>query len=96
LSTAMLMVRFYHSWRSEGLEPHEALHQAQIWLRDTTNGQKRQYFQQFLPEFSAYARTMRLPYHVADMLYKVVALAEDDVRSFAHPFHWAAFQYVGV
>jgi CHAT domain-containing protein/tetratricopeptide (TPR) repeat protein len=96
LSTAMLMTRFYQLWRSKGLEPPEALRQAQIWLRDTTNGQKQQYFQQFLPEFSSESHSTRLPASVADVLYKVLALADDDVRSFAHPFHWAAFQYVGV
>jgi CHAT domain-containing protein len=33
-STLQLVRRFYELWRHEGLEPSEALRQAQIWLRD--------------------------------------------------------------
>ena len=51
LSTMMLMVRFYELWKGDGLEPAEALRQAQFWVRDTSNGEKAQYFKGFLPEF---------------------------------------------
>jgi CHAT domain-containing protein len=91
------MERFYHLWRINGLEPPEALRQAQIWLRDTTNGEKKAYFRQFLPEFPPIGNLVtRMPVAVADQLYKRFALEDNEVRAFAHPYHWAAFQYVGV
>jgi CHAT domain-containing protein len=30
------MTRFYELWRGDGLEPADALRQAQRWLRDTS------------------------------------------------------------
>lgn len=41
LSTMVLMARFYALWRSDGLDPPEALRRAQQWVRDTPNGVKR-------------------------------------------------------
>ncbi|MGI8934145.1 MAG: CHAT domain-containing protein [Phormidesmis sp.] len=35
LSTMLLLSRFYDLWRTEDLDPPEALRQAQIWLRDS-------------------------------------------------------------
>ena len=91
-STMMLMTRFYELWKGDGLEPPEALRQAQFWVRDTTNGQKAEYFKSFLPEFSG----ERMPVHVADTLYKASILARPDESDFEHPFYWAAFTYTGV
>jgi CHAT domain-containing protein len=71
LSTRLLLVKFYELWREEKLPPDQALHQAQIWLRDSTDGEKEDFF----PDF--------------------IALDRSD-RSFAHPYHWAAFSYTGV
>ena len=51
ISTMMLMTRFYDLWRREGLLLPEAFRQAQIWLRDTTNGEKEEYFKKSLPEY---------------------------------------------
>jgi CHAT domain-containing protein/tetratricopeptide (TPR) repeat protein len=92
LSTMMLMARFYELWKADGLEPSAALRQAQLWIRDTTNGQKADYFKGFLPEFES----QKLPLHVADTLYKSSILARPDENDFEHPFHWAAFAYTGV
>ena len=92
LSTMMLMARFYELWKGEDLEPPEALCQAQLWIRDTTNGQKADYFEGFLPEFSG----ERMPLHVADTLYKASILARPDENDFEHLFYWAAFTYTGV
>jgi CHAT domain-containing protein len=91
LSTAMLMVRFYDLWRRDGLPPMEALRRAQIWLRDTTNAEKAAYFGTELPELNA----TKMPLPLADALFKEAALLEPDERSFAHPFHWAAFAFTG-
>jgi len=92
LSTMMLLTRFYDLWRIEGLEIDQALRQAQQWVRDTTNGEKVAYFKAAIPELVG----AKLPGSIASFLYQSVRLANPKARDFAHPFHWAAFQYVGV
>ncbi|MDJ0798866.1 MAG: tetratricopeptide repeat protein [Calothrix sp. MO_167.B12] len=92
LSTMMLLTRFYDLWRVEGLEIDQALRQAQQWVRDSTNGEKVDYFKASLPEFA----NVKMPGEVANVLYQSFALSNPNARDFAHPFHWAAFQYVGV
>jgi CHAT domain-containing protein len=89
----MLMARFYEGWRGEGLEPPEALRRAQLWLRETTNGERARYYKRFLPEFDRLSAG--LPVYVADALYKASVLARPDENDFAHPFYWAAFTYTG-
>src|SRR5262249_22259704 len=98
LSTAMLMAHFYQLWRVDKQAPADALRRAQIWLRDTTNGEKKAYYQQFLPEFAPDQQPMvGLPAAVADVFYKrMFALKRNDQHCFAHPLYWAAFQYIGV
>ena len=91
-STMMIMVRFYEFWRGDGLKPAEALRQAQIWVRDTTNGEKTDYFKGFLPEFD----NPRMPVQLADMLYKASLSVRLDENDFEHPFYWAAFGYTGI
>ncbi|PZO35961.1 MAG: hypothetical protein DCF17_17975, partial [Shackletoniella antarctica] len=95
LSTMMLLSRFYDLWRTEHLAPHHALHQAQIWLRDTPNGQKVAYFKTFLAEFQPTEDTERMAAATADYLYKTTILSRPQENDFEHPFHWAAFTYVG-
>jgi CHAT domain-containing protein len=50
LSTMMLLARFYDFWRGDGLEPAEALQQAQIWVRDTTSQNKAVFFKDHRPD----------------------------------------------
>jgi CHAT domain-containing protein len=69
-STMMLLVKFYDLWRNQGLDSSLALHQAQHWLRDSTDGEKADYFR----------------FHTLDR----------KARSYAHPYYWGAFSYVGV
>ena len=88
-STMMLFTRFYDLWRSESLEIDQALRQAQQWVRDTTNREKIAYFK-------ASRIVGNLPANVADYLYKSLILSRPDEQDFAHPFHWAAFNYIGV
>jgi CHAT domain-containing protein len=38
-STMLLLSKFYELWRTENKEPSEALRQAQIWLRDSTEAE---------------------------------------------------------
>lgn len=62
LSTRLLLVKFYELWREEKLLPDQALRQAQIWLRDSTDGEKEDFF----PDFIALDRSDRSfthPYH---------------------------------
>ncbi|WP_414528466.1 CHAT domain-containing protein [Nodularia chucula] len=62
LSTRLLLVKFYELWREEKLPPDQALRQAQIWLRDSTDGEK----EDFIPDFIALDRSDRSfthPYH---------------------------------
>ncbi|MEL7354111.1 MAG: CHAT domain-containing tetratricopeptide repeat protein [Cyanobacteria bacterium J06560_5] len=92
LSTMILLIRFYNLWRTKGLEISQALRQAQQWVRDTTNGEKAAYFKDFVPTQS----TTRMPASVANHLYKSLILSDPNARDFSHPFHWAAFTYVGV
>jgi CHAT domain-containing protein len=92
LSTMMLLTRFYDLWRIEDLEIDQALRQAQQWVRDTTNGEKVAYFKAAIPELAG----VKLPSSIASFLYQSVRLSNPKARDFAHPFHWAAFQYLGV
>ncbi len=39
LSTMLLLSKFYELWRTENQKPPEALRQAQIWLRDSTEAE---------------------------------------------------------
>ena len=91
-STAMLMERFYRLWKEDGLTPAEALRQAQRWLRDTTNREKAEYFQQDVPASAG----LRMPGQVALDLYEDRLSKNPTVRSFDRPFYWAAFSITGV
>jgi CHAT domain-containing protein len=92
LSTAMLMERFYRLWREDGLAPAEALRRAQIWLRDSSNHEKAEYFKRDVPALAGY----RMPELVAADLYVERMLQRDgDARQFEHPFYWAAFTMTG-
>ena len=90
-STMVLMCRFYDLWRKQGVPTAEALRTAQQWVRDTTNGEKADYFRQHVPEFEG----SRMPLESSDSLYKQFRHRDPRVRDFLHPAQWAAFCYVG-
>ena len=92
LSTAMLMERFYRSWKEGHLPPATALRNAQRWLRDTTNRDKAEYFRRNVPELDG----VRMPKVVAADLYVDRMLRNPDARDYAHPFWWAAFCLTGI
>lgn len=57
LSTMVLLSRFYDLWRPQepattSLDPPAALHQAQLWLRDSTGPQLAPYLQNSHPELA--------------------------------------------
>ncbi|MEM8639746.1 MAG: CHAT domain-containing tetratricopeptide repeat protein [Cyanobacteria bacterium P01_G01_bin.54] len=84
-STMLMTLRFYGFWRKDGLEPAEALRQAQLWLRDTTSLEKAIFFNDTHPE---------LKNSYPDLVEQLSIHLDPDY--FAHPFHWAAFTYTGV
>ncbi len=98
-STMMLMARFYDLWREHDLPPAQALRQAQQWLRDSTNGEKRALFEQKIPGFLAEGPDIpageRTSPQAAYTGFWQVVFAEPEERSFARPYHWAAFGYSG-
>ena len=90
-STALLMARFYSLWRETGYSPQEALRMAQIWLRDSTTGEKAEFFSQI-----AEGQTSGMSAETAMTFYQQIAFDDPNVRAFASPFYWAAFAYTGV
>ena len=92
ISTAMLMSRFYHLWRQDGLAPAQALRAAQCWVRDTTNREKAAYFRRELPTRSA----LKMPAGIAHDFFEKLRDRRPDARDFEHPFWWAAFYLTGV
>lgn len=77
--TCALMARFYELWRGQGIEPPEALRQAQQWVRDST-----------IQAVTFAYPEMVWPGPMAEMLP-----LEPDRLVHGHPTNWAAFQYVG-
>ncbi|RKZ57305.1 MAG: hypothetical protein DRR08_19355, partial [Candidatus Parabeggiatoa sp. nov. 2] len=96
-STMMLMAYFYDRWRLDQLKPADALRQAQIWMRDTTNAQKKAYFKQLLSEPTpTIPNETKMAQETAKALRQVIMLKDPKEREFKHPFYWAAFGFVGV
>jgi CHAT domain-containing protein len=89
LSTMLLLTKFYELWREQHIPADQALRQAQIWLRDSTNDEKVIEFQ------TAIDRTRMSP-ATAQQLHKKLAWKPENERSFAHPYYWAAFSYTGI
>jgi CHAT domain len=44
IASAMLSIRFYYLWKKTGRPALQALVEAQLWVRDTTNEEKRKFF----------------------------------------------------
>jgi len=90
ISTAMLVVRFYHHWQGEGLAPSLALRAAQRWLRDTSNREKAAFFGQFVPDLRR-----KMAGEASAQFANELDDLEPEARAFAHPVHWAAFTLTG-
>lgn len=96
-STAMLMARFYFECRKRQLEPAMALREAQQWIRDSTNAEKIEYFDEVLASqlaepspneaMSGFLIYLKGKYLVDGTAHK---------RSFEHPYWWGAFYLTGV
>jgi CHAT domain-containing protein len=83
LSTLVLIGRFYELLYDDRLEPAEALRQAQIWVRDSTNGDKAERF----PDIA--------DLHPPEALGEAARAFWLRTRAHKHPYHWAGFTYVG-
>jgi CHAT domain-containing protein len=82
VSTMLVMVCFYEELRVGHVEPAEALRRAQCWVRDKNNAEKLAHF----PDISALAG-LDVPANFRT--FWEAAQAHD------HPYHWAAFTYIG-
>jgi hypothetical protein len=87
-ATAMLMTDFYRRWRWKDRTPAQALREAQQWLRDTTNEEKRRTWEN--AEGAAW-----LPAPVADDFIRALGYREPDARDDASIRAWGAFAHVG-
>jgi CHAT domain-containing protein len=73
LSTMLLLSKFYDLWRKQSLPPDQALRQAQIWLRDSTNGEIAEAGLLFIPPNTppeiVHQRPYAHPFHWAAFSY---------------------------
>jgi CHAT domain-containing protein len=80
-STATLFARFYELWRDDGLEPADALQEAQRWVRDATNAETH----------ARFPRLVKPPRGLAPRERR----AWDKARPNGAPYFWAPFVFVG-
>lgn len=99
-TTAILMVRFYAFWRLDSREPPNALAEAQRWVRDSTNREKAEFFEQIIK--AAGSISVKDPV-LAEKAERSAMVLSTNLRSWPaeekshlHPFYWAAFYYSGI
>ncbi|MDZ8238504.1 MAG: CHAT domain-containing tetratricopeptide repeat protein [Nostoc sp. ChiQUE01a] len=83
VSTALLMIRFYQNLKA-GLTVAVALNQAQVWLRDSTQGDLWEWTQQ-----------LNLAEDFQEQIRKQLSWFDVDEIPFGQPVYWAAFCGVG-
>jgi CHAT domain-containing protein len=83
LSTALLMIKFYHNLYI-GNTIAVALNQAQIWLREVTKLQLQEWI-----------LTMKMNPTLKVSLRRGFHRLSDDAKPFREPFYWAAFSVIG-
>ncbi|WP_055490855.1 CHAT domain-containing protein [Streptomyces sp. TP-A0356] len=91
LPTTLLMIEFYRRWRTEGRHPATALRDAQVWMRDATNGDQSAFLQRALAEGESW-----LPDdETTEGLLLALEYQERDGRCFGTLRSWAGFGYFG-
>ncbi|MBW4571701.1 MAG: CHAT domain-containing protein [Tolypothrix carrinoi HA7290-LM1] len=85
LSTAILMIKFYENLY-QGLSVAVALNQAQLWLRDATKDQLKNWIEQ---------HQLSLKLRKAIPVLDKQLLPVDSDQPFHDPFYWAAFCAIG-
>ncbi|BAZ38437.1 hypothetical protein NIES4101_43740 [Calothrix sp. NIES-4101] len=83
LSCALLMIRFYQHLHT-GVSVAFALNQAQIWLRDST-----------VQDLRDWAETSNLPTEITQEIVEELDIYNSDERIYSLPEHWAAFCAIG-
>jgi len=68
-STRLLITKFYDLWCKEGKTSTQALHEAQIWLRDSTAGEISDATGMFSPANERSTRKYQHPFHWAAFSY---------------------------
>lgn len=89
-ATSMLMTDFYRRWRWEKGKPVHALRDAQCWMRDSTNEEKRAVWRE-----AGATGAQWLPPPVAEAFLRATAYAEPEARDHASIPAWGAFTHVG-
>ncbi|MCP4697911.1 MAG: CHAT domain-containing protein [Gammaproteobacteria bacterium] len=87
ISTFLLMNHFYQCLGE--ISPAESLRRAQQWLRNSSN-------REILAEVREQVEAGNLDEAAYKQVRRAFGFDPPDERSFAHPFYWAAFSYVGV
>jgi CHAT domain-containing protein len=82
LSTALLMIKFYENLQTE-ISISIALNQAQVWLRDITGVNLKQWIRK---RGIALSPTLKLRW---------LNIVKDDDQPFQSPYYWAAFCAIG-
>ena len=90
-STMILMARFYWLWHHNEVQPSKAMRLAQIWVRDSTNSEKVTFLDVLFESLRSVGKGREVQSQGRDRL---LALPPNE-RTFAQPFYWAAFTYVG-
>jgi CHAT domain-containing protein len=98
LSTVLLMIKFYRDYFDSNcmgdqapISPSESLRMAQLWLRDVTVEELREFVQQLLVEVRADPLTATIK-----NAFKRLSLEDEDTRPYSHPYYWAGFTYHGI
>jgi len=90
ISTALLLMRFYHYHLKNGWEPAKALHAAQHWLREGTVdelGLVALFHKIYLDSKKKDREALRNKRYYESRLQD---------KPFAHPYYWAGFVFSGV
>jgi ankyrin repeat protein/CHAT domain-containing protein/tetratricopeptide (TPR) repeat protein len=93
-STMLLISSFYGLWMRGASEPAQALRHAQIWMRDTTNGEKVRTAEEALRGLSRPGNPWWPP-ETARAIVAELSSWNPEARDFSHPSHWGVFHYVG-
>jgi len=98
LSTTLLMAQFYEyhlkghpEMGGKPLSPSDALRRAQLWLRDTTASDLRDYVKSFRLEYLTESTSIAI-----QKVYKRLMFEEDDSRPYKHPYYWAGYTFHGI
>ena len=100
ISTALLMIQFYHYHLHGEPEqqippqaPMQALRKAQLWLRDLTNAKLADLFNGYRKSGD---KTGGITSQLAQTQFQSYALSPPKQCPYASPYYWAAFGYFGV